>query len=285
MSRFRVARQVLVRLLLACAALLAAVQFFRLLLLPGIQYVFEPSDAATSLIRRVGILSFALLAYWVHVRFVEKRPVLELRPRPLGIAAGALSGVLLIALPMGLLYASGVYEATAYRGFQESLWGVAGVIFVAAMLEEIFFRGIVFRILESGWGTLPALWLQSLFFAFLHIANVEGRADTQEVATTMVAGVLIGAFWTLVFVLSRNLWVAAANHAAWNFTIILAGLPLSGLESWRGDALFASEYRGPAWLTGGVFGPEDSVITMILVAAALAGMLHWAKAKHSTIAR
>ena len=29
-----------------------------------------------------------------------------------------------------------------------------------------------------------------------------------------------------LFVLTRNLWVVAAHHAAWNFTILLSGLPL-----------------------------------------------------------
>jgi hypothetical protein len=118
----------------------------------------------------------------------------------------------------------------------------------------------------------------------VHIENIEGRASTQEMVATMASVVLTGAFWTLVFVHSRNLWVTAANHAAWNFTIILSGVPLSGIEEWRGHALFASEYRGPAWLTGGVFGPEDSVLTMMMVAMSLAGMLYWASAKHRLVA-
>jgi membrane protease YdiL (CAAX protease family) len=268
---------------MAFAIFLAALHGFRLLLLPVLQHVLHTGDAATSLLRRVGIFAIAVTAYWAHVRFVEKRRVAELRPKPLGIVVGGLSGAGLILLAMLVLFASGVYAMTAWRGPQEGLWGIAGVILIAAMLEEIVFRGILFRILETGWGTVPALWLQSLIFALMHIDNVEGRASTPEVVATMVSCVLTGALWTMVFVHTRNLWVATANHAAWNFTIVLSGLPLSGLEEWRSRAPFATEYHGPAWLTGGVFGPEDSLLTMTLVAASLAGLYYCAKAKHRLV--
>ena len=283
MVNVRVAKQVSIRLLMAFAIFLAAVHGFRLLLLPVFEHVFHTGDAATSLVRRIGIFSVAVTAYWIYVRLVEKRRVPELRPKPLGIVVGGLSGVGLVGLSMLVLFASGVYAMTAWRGVHEGLLGIAGVIVIAATLEEIVFRGILFRILENGWGTIPALWLQSLIFALMHIDNVEGRASTQEVVTTMVSCMLTGALWAMVFVHTRNLWVSTANHAAWNFTIVLSGLPLSGLEEWRGLAPFAGAYRGPAWLTGGVFGPENSLLTLVMIAASLAGMLYWARAKHRLV--
>jgi uncharacterized protein len=276
---FLVARKALVRLLLAFAILIGAVQLFRLLLLPGIQSVFHPGDDVTSGLRRAGVMLFALLGYWAYVRSVEKRKVHELRLAPIAIVFGGVSGALTMLLVMLVLFATGVYVATAYRGLQGGLWGVASVIIVAATLEEIAYRGILFRILENAWGTVPALWLQSLAFALMHIANVEDRASAQEIVTTIISVTFIGAFWTLIFVNSRNLWVVAANHAAWNFTIILAGLPLSGLGDWLLLAPFASEVHGPDWLSGGVFGPEDSVLTIVVVTIGLIGMFRFAKAR------
>ena len=273
------AREVLRELAIALGTLFVAVQLFRLLLMPVIQLALDPGDAATSLIRRTGIFAFAVLAYWGHVRVVEDREAAELRPRPLWIAAGAASGSGLILLAIGLLFACGAYATTADRGLQPGLWGVAGLIVVAATLEEIVFRAVLFRILETGWGTLPALVLQSLVFALVHIGNVYGRATPLELASSIVSIALIGAFWTLLFAYSRNLWVSVANHAAWNFAIILFGLPLSGVEDWLGDGWFVTEYRGPAWLTGGVFGPEASLVTMAIVATCVAGMLYRAGRK------
>jgi membrane protease YdiL (CAAX protease family) len=277
----RLARQALLRLLIALAAIVGAVQLFRLLLLPAIQSVFHPGDAVTSLLRRTGIFLCVVLAYWAYVRFIERRAVGELRFAPRSITLGAVSGSLLIAIAMLLMFALGAYDVGAYRGLQTGLLDVAGLIVIAAVLEEVGYRCILFRILENALGTVPAMWLQSLVFALMHIANIEGRASTQELITTVVAGTLIGAFWTLVFVHTRNLWAVAANHAAWNYTIILAGIPLSGIDSWRRLAPFASKCRdpacGPTWITGGVFGPEDSWITIALVAASLSGMLYWAR--------
>ena len=288
MFDIRPAKQALLRLVVALTAIVGAVQLVRLLLLPAIQSVFHPGDAMTSVLRRTGIFLFAILAYWAYVRLFEKRRASELRIAPLPIALGAISGSLLIAIALLPMFALGAYDVGAYRGLQPGLLGVAGVIVVAAVLEELIYRCILFRILENALGTLPAMWLQSLVFALMHIANIEDRANTQELVTTVVAGTLIGAFWTLVFVHTRNLWAVAANHAAWNYTIILAGVPLSGIESWRQLAPLASNCRdpacGPAWLTGGVFGPEDAWITIAMVAVGVLAMLYWARRKHRLVA-
>ena len=234
----------------------------------------------TSFLRRVGVLAVLLLSYGAYVRWYEKRKVDELRPAPRAIAVGGVAGAGLILLAAGLLFALGVYDVTAYRGWQGGLLGVACLIFIAAMLEEVVYRGVIFRTLENAWGTSAAMWLQSLLFGIGHMANIEDRASTAELITTVVSVTLLGAFWTLVFVHSRNLWVVATNHAAWNFSIILTGVPLSGLGDWLSLAPIASRYQGPVWLTGGEFGPESSLITMVLVAAAVAVMWTWARSSN-----
>lgn len=282
----RRAARALLQLLGAFAILLGLVQGFRLLLLPQIQSGFGLDDAETSLVRRSGIVLCLLIAYVIYARFGERRKLRELRelrPAPLAIAAGALSGALLIALCMLVLFACGAYEMTAFRGWQVGLPGIAAFIMIAALLEEIAYRGLLFRVLENAWGTMPALWLQSLIFAADHIANVGDRASTTELLTTVVSGVLLGALWTMLFVHTRNLWVVAANHAAWNFTIILAGVPLSGLDDWHSKGLIESEYRGPNWLTGGVFGPEDSIVTILVVTACVIGMIRFAKQRQKLV--
>ena len=277
MFQLRLAGRVGLSLLLACAAIVGGVQAFRLLLLPAIVSLFHPGEALTSFLRRIGVLAFLLLSYWAYVRFYEKRKVDELRPKLRGIAVGGVTGAGLILLAALLLFALGAYEVTAYRGLQGGLLGVAGLIVVAAMLEEVVYRGIVFRTLENAWGTTIALWLQALLFGLGHIENIDVGASAAELITTVISVTLLGAFWTLVFVNSRNLWVVGANHAAWNFSIILTGVPLSGLGDWVSLAPIASRYQGPDWLTGGEFGPEASWITMVLVCAGVVAL--WARAR------
>lgn len=269
----------LLRLFLGLGAVLGAIVLFRSALLPALQLAFDPGEATTSAIRRTGIFLSVLLAYWGQVRLLEKRKVTELRLAPAAIPLGALSGAVLISLTTLSLFALGAYEVIAVRGLNAGLPGVAGVIWVAAFLEEVVYRGVLFRSLEEILGTTAALWLQSLLFAAMHLANAQGSVAEQ--LTTLVSGTLIGAFWTALFVLTRNLWVVTAHHAAWNFAIILSGAPLSGLGAWREMGLVEMRDRGPGWLSGGIFGPEDSILTIALMAAGIAVVLR----SHRTAAR
>lgn len=269
MSRIHLVKKFSLKLFLALATIFASVHFFRLLLLPGIQAFFSLDDSATSMLRRTGIFLVVLMAYWAYVRFYEKRAVTELRVAPIGIAAGALSGALLIAIATLPLFAFGIYEVTFYRGPQSGLFGVAAVILIAAFLEEVVYRAVLFRILEEAIGTNWALWLQSLIFSAAHIGN-NSDADLAATLLNVVSGTLIGAFWTYIFIQTRNVWIVAANHAAWNYAIILTGTPLSGIDAWRSMAPIDSAYHGPFWLSGGVFGPEDSIVTIFIVIVCLA---------------
>jgi membrane protease YdiL (CAAX protease family) len=279
----RAGARILLRLALALAIVGGSVAFFRGLVVPGVQGALHLEDATTSALRRGGILLIALAAYWAYVRSVEKRAATEIRFAPAGVALGLASGAALISITTLALFASGVYEVVSVRGVSAALASTACVILIAAMLEEILFRAVVFRILETALGTLPALWLQSLIFAVLHLPNIAG-ADAMTAITMVSSATLMGALWTMIFVHTRNLWVVGTHHAAWNFAILLTGLPLSGVEEWRGIAPFESRYHGPDWLTGGVFGPEDSVITIGIVASCLGALICWARRRNRILA-
>ena len=270
-------KQLVAKLLVATTAIVIAVVVFRWGLLAGIQSLFQLDESTVTVIRRMGLFCCVVLTYWAYVSFYEKRQASELRPAPIRIAAGAFFGAAVITLVSLILFATGVYQLQAYHGFNTALLGVAGVILVAATIEEVVFRGILFQALEQTWGTVPALWLQSLLFSVLHIANLDTAMGTAELVMTVISGTLIGAFWTLVFIQSRNLWVVSLNHAAWNFAVVLTGLPLSGLDDWGSVAPVESTYHGPNWLTGGGVGPEDSVITVVVVTILLVVMVLWAR--------
>lgn len=272
--KLHLAWQALLKLVLALAAVAVSVLLFRAVLLPALVAVLHLTEPTTAVLRRTGILLFALLGYWLYVRFHEKRAATELRIGPRGIVLGALSGALLISVTTLSLFALGHYEVVAVRGLQ-GVPAIAGTILVAAMLEEIVFRGIVFRTLESVLGTVAAVLLQSLLFAILHWFNA--GADLAMV----LALTLIGAFWTCVFIASRNLWVVGVHHAAWNFAIFATGIPLSGIEDWRAKAPLESVYHGPVWLTGGEFGPETSIITAVVVLASIVVLVRWTRKRQA----
>ena len=197
--------------------------------------------------------------------------------------AGA-SGAFLLALPVTVLFALGVYEVVLFRGVSLGLLGVASVIGIAATLEELVGRCLLFRVLEQAWGTRVALVAQAVLFALQHLENVE-HGGIADVVVMLVSVTLLGVLWAGVFVLARNLWVVAANHAAWNFTIILTGLPLSGIEEWRALAPLESRYVGSNWLTGGIFGPESSLVVIASTTIAAVLILRAARRRGDRVAQ
>ncbi len=271
-QRMRVAGRMLGSLLLGGVAILGPILIFRQGLLPLIEGVCHPGPELLSVLRRTGILLTAVAGYWAFVHWHERREATELHLRPIQLLLGGVSGAALVALPMAVLFALGIYERVLFRGASSALLAVATLIGIAAILEELVYRCLLFRLLERAWGTQLALVVQAVVFALQHLENV-AQGGISDAVTTLISVTLVGMLWGAVFVLARNLWVVAANHAAWNFTILLAGLPLSGIEDWRKLAPLESRFAGPDWLTGGMFGPESSLLVMASTTVAVVLLL------------
>jgi membrane protease YdiL (CAAX protease family) len=270
-------------LLLGGVAVLGSILLFRKGLLPLIDAAFHPGPDWLSVFRRTGILLTAVGAYWAFVHWHEKRPATELRLRPLPLLLGGAGGAAMIALPIAVLFAFGVYEFVLFRGASPALLGVAAVIGIAATLEELTYRCLLFQIVERTWGTKWALAVQAAIFALQHLGNVE-NGGVGDAVTMLVAVTLLGLLWGTIFILARNLWVVAAHHAAWNFTILLSGVPLSGIEDWRKLAPLESRYAGPDWLTGGMFGPESSWLVIAITTVAVWLLLRAARQRGNFVA-
>lgn len=271
-QRLRVTARTLGSLLLGGVVVLGSMFVFRQGLLRLIDMVFRPGAEWLSAFRRAGILLSAMAGYWAYVRWHEKREVTELRLQPIRLLMGGASGAALVAFPIAVLFAIGAYKLVLYRGASPVLFGVAAVIGIAATLEELVYRCLLFRVLEQAWGTRAALAVQAVLFTLPHLENIpHGRPG--DVAALLVSVTVLGLLWAGLFVLTRNLWVSVANHAAWNFTILLSGVPLSGIEDWRKLAPLETRYAGPDWLTGGMFGPESSLLVIILATVAVVLLL------------
>src|SRR5262249_24121962 len=148
------------------------------------------------------------------------------------------------------------YQLISFRGFGQAP-GILATIWVAAVLEELAFRGILFRILEEGIGTMAAWIGSSVIFGVAHLTNNGAHG------VTFFSVTLISLMWTIMFIRWRNIWVVAAYHCCWNATIFMIGLPLSG-EDWRAQAPFETISHGSVLWTGGAFGPEDSLVNIVV---------------------
>lgn len=241
-----------------------------MVLLPVLATGFATAFAAKTIGARPGSFAavsgavVAILAYRYYVGRIEKRPVAELSRagmwRELG--AGALLGASLFTIVIAVLAAAGAYRIAgqgAVAGALAMLAASAGT----AVVEEIVFRGIVFRLVESATGTLVAVLVSATIFGALHALSPH-PTPLGLVAIVLEAGILLAG----AYVLTRRLWLAIGLHAAWNFTQGgVFGTAVSGTAS---NGLLTGTLDGPEWLTGGAFGPEGSVVSIVvcLVAAA-----------------
>jgi len=275
-SAARIVLRTLLALLLGAIAVFGAIALVRQGLVPLMDALFHPGPAVLSIVRRIGIFVAALGGYAAWVRLFEHRSVAELHPRPLQALLGGAAGASMIGAPIALLFALGAYQVVVFRGASSALWGVAALILIAAMLEELVYRALLFRVLERAVGTGVALAVQALAFALAHVENL-AHGSAIDIATMLASVAILGLLWGGLFVLTRNLWVGVAHHAAWNFTILLSGVPLSGIDDWRALPPLASRYAGPAWLTGGAFGPESSLLVIATTMLATAGLLRRAQ--------
>jgi membrane protease YdiL (CAAX protease family) len=129
------------------------------------------------------IFSTVLFIYWKFVRKAKLR-TLGLRLDRLG---GDLNFALVAAVGMGLFYlvVAGIYWLVLQVGFEnggemfkqhlrgaifkeDTVLYFVGVVVFFPILEEIWFRGLLYTPMRREWGRWPSIVILSLLFAFAH---------------------------------------------------------------------------------------------------------------------
>jgi len=181
------------------------------------------------------------------------------------LALGAVLGAGLFTIVVMELALSGFYRVTAVHVTRD-LALAALLLLPSAAIEELLFRGVLFRLVEEWLGTWIALAVSAAIFGAAHAAN-PGATWVSSLAIALEAGVLLGA----AFVVTRNLWFPIGLHFAWNFFEgPVYGTQVSG-RSFLESAVDA-RVTGPSLFTGGSFGPEAglfAIVTCVIVAVAL----------------
>jgi membrane protease YdiL (CAAX protease family) len=200
--------------------------------------------------------------YFAYVRVVERRPVTELGSsgavREFGL--GALIGAILFSATALILWLAGVWRFDGSNAWTVLVYPLASAL-AAAFTEEILCRGIVFRIVEESLGSWLALAFSAAIFGALHGFN-PGATLVSSVAIALEAGVLLAA----AYMYTRRLWLPIGLHFAWNFTEgSIFGASVSGGET---HGLLISRLQGSALLTGDRFGPEASIVAVLVCLAA-----------------
>lgn len=264
----------LTRIVIAAASMIAVV-----LLLQIVASVihFKPI-AGLGMLMVVLLTTSALIAtYVVYVRLIERRQASELaikRAAP-EFAVGFLLGGILFCLTMLILWLLGV--ATVERGVG---WAAAWMQLLSALelgvLQAIFFYGILFRIVEGSLGT----WL-ALVLAIIVVGAAHAGSPGANLISLATIGVEAGALWTSVYVYSRSLWPVIGLLTAWNF--VEGGVFGVSTPGHTESGLLATRFHGPQILTGGVAGPEVTIVALLVCIAVAVALFVPASRKGSII--
>ncbi len=206
-------------------------------------------------------VTVACFVYSGFVVLIEKRRnhELTLTGAPQEFALGSAIGAGAFSLVVGILWLLGYYSVSTTNGLAVLVLPLSMSI-SAGFIEEIIFRGVVFRIMEESLGSWIAIIFSALLFGFGHAGNPNATLFS-SFAIALEAGLLLAA----AFMLTRRLWLAIGLHFAWNATQGgFFGIAVSG---YGGRGILQSQMTGPELLTGGAFGAEASLFALIICTA------------------
>ncbi len=219
----------------------------------------------------VGLIAVSIalvVLYVVAAHWIERRQPTELIAAAglMEFAAGLALGLALFSTLMLLLWMLGVYHPSGWGSVAPLVGGFLSSL-LAAILEEIIFRGYLYRLSAKLLGTWGALALTSALFGAAHSFN-RGATVGSSVAIALEAGLLLGS----AYALTQRLWLPIGLHLGWNFAEgSIFGMSVSGFTT-KGS-LITGTLHGRNLLTGGIFGPEASIVAVVICLAAAVFLL------------
>ncbi len=216
----------------------------------------DAGEYAGALLGALVASAVALLAYrFVIGSALERRRPAELVLSPSLLAGGTLLAAVMFVAVVAVMWLLGSVSFTAV-GWWPYLAGALAFGIKGGVVEELFYRGLLFRLPERLLGTWLSLALSAVIFGLGHLST-PGATWWTTVSLVLTAGIALGA----AYVATGSLWLPIGLHAGWNLTQAAFGLPVSGHAL---SGLLDPELSGPTWLTGGDYGPEASVVSVVI---------------------
>lgn len=192
---------------------------------------------------------------------------------------GLAVGIAMMGAITGISVLTGISEIKLTSNIQVGLILLYFLgFFIQGMSEEVIFRGYFMSTVGGKHSAATAIAVSSIGFAIAHLAN-PGITVLAFINLT-----LFGIFAALYIICFDDIWGACAIHSIWNFTQgNVFGISVSG----TGEA--ASVFRttavsDKAWLSGGEFGIEGSILTtVVLVAASVIVLLRIRKNQNTEV--
>ena len=157
------------------------------------------------------------------------------------------------------LFLCGYYRIVTVEFDVASQLSWLSLFLLVGVVEEVIFRGILFRLITDKWNIAVGLTTSSLLFGLAHLGN-PGATLWAALAIALASGWLFG----MAYAYHQTIWVPIGMHWAWNyleggvFGCAVSGTPLD----YR--SLITPKISGTDLLSGGAFGPEASIICVAI---------------------
>lgn len=179
------------------------------------------------------------------------------KARMMGIG-WAVSAVNFLAIIV-CLFLCGCYRIVNVEFDVASQLSWLSLFLLVGVVEEVIFRGILFRLIADKWNIAVGLTTSSLLFGLAHLGN-PGATLWAALAIALASGWLFG----MAYAYHQTIWVPVGMHWAWNyleggvFGCAVSGTPLDYRP------LITPRISGTDLLSGGAFGPEASIICVAI---------------------
>jgi membrane protease YdiL (CAAX protease family) len=174
------------------------------------------------------------------------------------IGWGIIVGVMLANVLFGQIFVAAAFTAYLWR----KLLLEGSILITEAMMLEIAFRGYAFKKLAQAISGFGATLLAGVGFALLRL-HTPGATPTAVWISGVAAVVL-----SVARLRTGGLWMPWGLHAGWLVSIaLLFGQPLAGNRS--ASAVIHTSVNVPTWISGGEYGPEASLVALLLLGVAL----------------
>ncbi len=215
-----------------------------------------------------------LVAAWVMVRFIDRRPFITLGFMPNHVVRdfvlGVCIGITWLGLSVLVLWIMGYVSLRPFFAFSWSILGWAAFALVFNTLtQEVLVRSYIFQTIQSQTNFIWAIVISALLFMAMHVGVYAGA--WLPAVNVFIAGVLFG----VAYYLTGNLWLPMAIHFTWNFMLgPFLGLSVSGQNQLSSGWQMVTVI-GPILWSGGSFGVEGGLIVTVTTIISTAAIFLW----------
>ncbi len=212
-------------------------------------------------------LPITFVLFWLFAHYVVKKPLSFFMIRKptkeilkwVGVGFVLPLSVILIYLIFGKIELLGHADPLSSSKIIYFVVATISMALLGGIIEEVLFRGYMFRILEEKWNTTIAILGPAMLFGSIHLLMIDST-NLVDVILVVIPISLVGVMFGLIVYITRNVWNAVVVHGIWNLFMVGRIIRTSAFEEHQFNAIYQLQITSDhILLTGGSFGVESAV--------------------------